>query len=270
MSPIHEDNLLLYFIPHASVCGCILLSNVLHVHWKLGCVYLAIAIQLCCSFRWINRLGMVFNVVNSNQLCNFILFGRDFNDIILHDMLPLYRCALRSFWFVCSFSWCGRYTIWSGNRFSQEDEITSENQWIHCWSCEASCRNFRVSVLALWMAQEWDVLIFRIFKMMSDINSGGIFWLLPLNAIFMAVSMYNMEHVNINSFYREKELSKYWSPLKFDTVNIRHCYGCIQYVLLDLFIDLANIILLFCNCGFHSAFIDCDSRIWYELVQLSR
>lgn len=39
--------------------------------------------------------------------------------------------------------------------------------------------------------------IFRIFKIVADINSGTIFWLLPLNAIFMAISLYNVEHVRI-------------------------------------------------------------------------
>lgn len=44
------------------------------------------------------------------------------------------------------------------------------------------------------MAHELCILNFRIFEMMSEINSGGIFWLLPFNAVLMAVSMYNMEN----------------------------------------------------------------------------
>lgn len=41
---------------------------------------------------------------------------------------------------------------------------------------------------------------FRVFNMAADINSGTIFALLPLNGVFCAISMYNVEHVNIFFF----------------------------------------------------------------------
>lgn len=33
--------------------------------------------------------------------------------------------------------------------------------------------------------------------MSADISSGSIFWLLPLNVLFMAISIFNIEHVAI-------------------------------------------------------------------------
>ncbi|XP_031637097.1 uncharacterized protein LOC116349691 [Contarinia nasturtii] len=38
------------------------------------------------------------------------------------------------------------------------------------------------------------VEIFDVFDMLVDINSAVIFWLLPLDGLFMAISMYNLEH----------------------------------------------------------------------------
>lgn len=40
-------------------------------------------------------------------------------------------------------------------------------------------------------------LFFRIFSIFSDINSGVIFSLLPINVLFMAVSLYNFEYASI-------------------------------------------------------------------------
>lgn len=37
---------------------------------------------------------------------------------------------------------------------------------------------------------------FSIFDLTADINSVTIFALLPINAIFLAITFYNMEHVS--------------------------------------------------------------------------
>lgn len=42
------------------------------------------------------------------------------------------------------------------------------------------------------------IVFSRVFNMVSEINSGSIFWLLPLNIILMSMSMYNIEIVSQN------------------------------------------------------------------------
>lgn len=45
-------------------------------------------------------------------------------------------------------------------------------------------------------AIETHVQVFQIFNMVEQINSGSIFALLPLTATFVAITGYNVEHVN--------------------------------------------------------------------------
>lgn len=41
----------------------------------------------------------------------------------------------------------------------------------------------------------------RIFDLVAKINSGIIFSLLPINVLFMALTMYGIEFVSINAFF---------------------------------------------------------------------
>lgn len=69
--------------------------------------------------------------------------------------------------------------------------------------------------------------MFSIFDMLIEINSGVIFWLLPLDGLFMAISMYNLEHVsfplfsNLSKTKRENLLSfnSFW-PRSQSALNI--------------------------------------------------
>lgn len=68
--------------------------------------------------------------------------------------------------------------------------------------------------------------------MVADINSGVIFSLLPLNAIFTAISMYNVEHVNASNFaiFSQDLISICVFTLQssFDIVNIAYNGFCMM------------------------------------------
>lgn len=42
--------------------------------------------------------------------------------------------------------------------------------------------------------------VIRVFDLAADINSGAIFFLLPMNVIYTAFGAFNIEHVNICVF----------------------------------------------------------------------
>lgn len=101
----------------------------------------------------------------------------------------------------------------------------------------------------------------RIFKIVSEINSGVIFSLLPVNAIFLALTMYNTEHVIII-------LSNSWNILSkrenfFFLVKFRLGYASFSRDLHNNFHVLAIPFLLLCYMDNFTNFI--HWRYWLQL-----
>lgn len=123
--------------------------------------------------------------------------------------------------------------------------------------------------------------ISSIFNLTAEINSVTIFALLPINGIFLAITMYNMERVgdtyfvlfdfialpSVFSCYRLTHFSlnwiRYWN-LSF-SVGIRYSCSLIQYIVFDLLV-MANFVLLLCIFYYCTDRVDRQWCILFELV----
>lgn len=138
-------------------------------------------------------------------------------------------------------------------------------------------------------------LFFRIFSIFSDINSGVIFSLLPINVLFMAVSLYNFEYASIEhlnwqliDFHFEKKerniftrfFSIFFLPHNFYHFKVKYIFfsnsvkprcntNCHQFIQLFLFAILAIHCLLSRNIHHRSHFNHSKHSIRIKLVWTS-
>lgn len=106
--------------------------------------------------------------------------------------------------------------------------------------------------------------------MLVDINSGVIFWLLPLDGLFMAISMYNLEHVSLTTFegfFLNNKLNLIPSLVGFKSIRLGN--RRLWYNLHNMRFGLAISLLLFCNFGYRTHFSRWTNNIWFKLVWLS-
>lgn len=76
--------------------------------------------------------------------------------------------------------------------------------------------------------------------MVAEINSGSIFWLLPLNIVLMSMSMYNIEIVSqAGRYFKTKNLSCFHFLCIINIVTVGFGELIIPIDLYGVFIDLA-------------------------------
>lgn len=69
---------------------------------------------------------------------------------------------------------------------------------------------------------------FSIFNLTAEINSVTIFALLPINGIFLAITMYNMERVSdIHIFFFNFSIKMFYLQSEFDTVAVAFNILCL-------------------------------------------
>lgn len=108
---------------------------------------------------------------------------------------------------------------WYCYDFSRKMQRTCDTQTIHWFvsvCASKSRRNFTMqlksmekysskflyfSIIFFSNVKQKYIFCARIFNLVADINAGVIFWLLPPNVCLMAISLYNMEHVNFTSIF---------------------------------------------------------------------
>lgn len=124
--------------------------------------------------------------------------------------------------------------------------------------------------------------LFRIFRMVADLNSGVIFSLFPANIIFFALTAYNTEHVRLKSsccstsrwfcFHKLRNshnLSWFLLILLPFLVYFWYAYDWISHRCNVFIINLAVSFLLLCHFHHQSNFICGRYRLQYKLVWLS-
>lgn len=68
--------------------------------------------------------------------------------------------------------------------------------------------------------------------MLADIHSGVIFWLLPLDGLFMAISMYNLEHVSWTTFdlsSKERIIIAFFYSIQHQSASNLADWGIVGY-----------------------------------------
>lgn len=133
-------------------------------------------------------------------------------------------------------------------------------------------------------------ILIRIFGMVAEINSGSIFWLLPLNIVLMSMSMYNIEIVSPNPtnylcftcclwriyFFHSCPLSYFtiWWIYHFNWFLWRaHCFGPFCIAIMHLRLQ-SKLVIRQCPLMHHIGFIwtlSCkSSSCWWSFVRSRR
>lgn len=104
----------------------------------------------------------------------------------------------------------------------------------------------------------------RMFQLVADIHSGPIFFLLPLNLLFMSFSMYNIENVSIRFSILFQIV--WWFSYFFIVSVGRWFWISIFNFLFDMLNELAIFVLLFCYENHWKIVLFGGFCWWFKLV----
>lgn len=275
MPKIHSTNSIVFLCEwkHFSNCPTVLIGQ--HYHGKFGCVNVGITNGLERAIRYEYVVGLVFNVVFSvehqHMLC--VVYHNDHH--LFYVLLHLHR---RNLW---AFSLCIR--LCNGKCWTKSPWNRSTSIWTQTIAYQRGdeqsgrdpCNNFQVSIRwnRFWMIStnfSWSIST-RIFGMVAEINSGSIFWLLPLNIVLMSMSMYNIEIV-CTSKCNATLIIPFWNMLTLSCYSSAIARSGEFIISIDLYgmrIVLASFALLLRIFDYTANWWYCSDGLFVKLVRFA-
>lgn len=148
---------------------------------------------------------MVWRMVHPIHSQFFICYVYVIIDIILCVLLLLHRHVLWSFRWNMPFGQrrCGSNSTWEKSpELSKNLSTPSQTTWLGCGHTCASIRVCIIFFRKLEFMQHPEliatVFLYRVFELVAAINKGAIFSLLPFGAVFLALTILNLEYVSAN------------------------------------------------------------------------
>lgn len=274
MPQIHENHFRLLCAKPINVHGGHCCVDFKHASWWFWYIPMDVAMERSIWYAEFNCFTMVFVVVHSIQLRPGLFVQHVDSYIVFRLRLLLHRWSMCSFWIFTKFHLRRFACGWLG--MVERKNWTHPIETVQSHRCPRKDLWVSISLDSIYWAfllEEYLRFIFvSIFNIMAEINNGAIFVLLLPNVIFLALTMYTTEHVNIQNWVRNLFVWMCSDSIPFHSMYTGHDglgFDCFSYRLHGLLTMLAVHLLSFCN---NDNWSHCFTR-WYciqcKLVRLS-